>query len=106
MARATVRNSTRYITAPVSTGLFTRGIKTVVPKRQAIEGPAIISAKEIHHSSYGPETVKEKLVVGSAVNAGPSEVENIVPLTAQVYHAMPKTLQKGTIFGKTVIVTG
>jgi hypothetical protein len=79
----------------------------------------IISEKQIPVSSYTPDA--KGSLTGSAtgehytipvrpdpevVVPGEVEVETVTPMSQQVYDSLPPTMQKMSVFGKVVIVTG
>lgn len=68
----------------------------------------LVPQSEVPLSSYADGAVERSTVtVGSSINETPiPEAEVVTPLTRAIYNSMPANLQKMTLMGKVVIVTG
>lgn len=94
--RATQAARTAGAPTKVTRAAFSAGAKL-----REYEG---ISEKEISAVSFEGGAVKPStLIVGEKTE---HDASRVVPLTQEMYKKLNPTLQKGSIFGKVVIVTG
>lgn len=67
----------------------------------------VIAEREVPVSTYTDGSVKRStIIVGDDVAEAEKKVEKVTPLSRTVYNSMPPTMQKMSVFGKVVIVTG
>jgi len=63
--------------------------------------PEVIAEKEVPNSSYaGGEVQRSTLIVGDNGSG------KVTPLTQSTFKTLPQTMQKLSLYGKTVVVTG
>jgi hypothetical protein len=78
-------------------------------RRSKKSNPEVIAEREVPTTSYeGGEAIHSTLKISHEAEelAAKAEVERVIPLTKEVYDSMTPSLQKMTLFGKVVVVTG
>ncbi|KAG9238900.1 putative D-arabinitol 2-dehydrogenase [Amylocarpus encephaloides] len=101
IGRTALRATRGIARATAGPSNVTRATFTAETKRRNIE---VISEKEVPSVSFdGGEARQSILHVGEKTASDPSRV---MPLTREAFNRMPATMQKGSIMGKVVIITG
>lgn len=93
-AKAARPSFTRATFPKVARASFTVSSKVWAP-------PEVIAEKEVPTSSYADGGVQRSTII-----VGEDASSKVTPLTSTMYNNMPATMQRLSLFGKTVLVTG
>jgi len=101
-ARSVLRASTRAA-APS----FTKAARASFTVGAKLRADPFNPQREVPTSSYADgEVQRSTITVGSGTPTSPEGIIPVKPLTAEIYNAMTPSMQKMTLYGKVVIVTG
>ena len=106
-ARSVTRSALRASTRAAAPAVPKIGRATFVASAKLRKADPLIPQSEVPTSAYsGGEVSRSTISVGGAAAHPVEEVVTVTPLTEEMYKKMTPMMQKMSLFGKVIIITG